>query len=100
MPLPSGGFSAYDHNIHQYPWTKTLSGDVNIRSSTIQIDSILKLKLAYAAELLYYTVQGCLKFSVLAFYWRLFTSTNLRHWISSFTILVTIWTFSAVYTST
>lgn len=58
--------------------------------------SILSQQLVYVSEILYYLIQSCLKFSVLAFYWRLFNSTYLRYWIYWMIPIVTLWSLAGV----
>lgn len=76
-----------------------LLGLIDIQQAFVQfrgVDTQLNRKLAYIAEVLYYTIQACLKLSILHFYWRLFKSTNLRHWILGFTLIAILWSGAAV----
>lgn len=71
----------------------------NIRTSPGQLrenKSLVNMQLVYTAEILYYTIQGVLKFSLLSFYWRLFSSTSLRYSIYGGALLAFLWASSAV----
>lgn len=73
---------------------QTLTGGLTVNTS------IINQQLVYAAEILYYLIQSCLKFSILAFYWRLFNSTYLRYYIYWVTLIVSLWSVTAVCTIT
>ncbi|KAH7382070.1 hypothetical protein BKA64DRAFT_684859 [Cadophora sp. MPI-SDFR-AT-0126] len=54
-----------------------LPDDATIRGEVIPERTLLaNAKTVYVAELFYYTIQFSLKFSILAFYWRLFQTSN------------------------
>ncbi|KAH7065625.1 hypothetical protein B0J12DRAFT_561216 [Macrophomina phaseolina] len=68
------------------PDSAALRGEL-IPESTV----LANAKTVYIAELFYYTVQCSLKYSILAFYWRIFSFSSIRIPIYFVTFSVTAW---------